>query len=58
MRWGDVPLSAVAAVSWTFIGMAAVAALGPRLLDADSVGSLGPMTAAVVVLTVGGRVPP
>ncbi|MEV1021794.1 streptophobe family protein [Streptomyces sp. NPDC050264] len=55
---GDVLLSAIAAVSWAFIGMAGVAALGLHLLDADSAGSLGPMTAAVVALGVGGRVTP
>ncbi|MER5951048.1 streptophobe family protein [Streptomyces sp. NPDC001904] len=58
VRWGDVLLSAVAAVSWAFIGMAGVAALGLHLLDADTAGSLGPMTAAVVALGVGGRVTP
>ncbi|MFJ8823600.1 streptophobe family protein [Streptomyces sp. NPDC102467] len=55
---GDVLLSAIAAVSWAFIGMAGVAALGLHLLEADSAGSLGPMTAAVVALGVGGRVTP
>jgi hypothetical protein len=55
---GDVLISAVAAVSWAFIGMVGVAALGLHLLDADAAGSLGPMTAAVVALGVGGRVAP
>ncbi|MGY0023008.1 streptophobe family protein [Streptomyces sp. YJ-C3] len=55
---GDVLLSAIAAVSWAFIGMAGVAALGLHLLEADSAGSLGPMTAAVVAIGVGGRVTP
>ncbi|MCF2436763.1 streptophobe family protein [Streptomyces thinghirensis] len=44
MPWGDVLLSAIAAVSWSLIGMAGTAALGLRLLDADAAGSLGPMT--------------
>ncbi|WP_193776184.1 streptophobe family protein, partial [Streptomyces sp. E2N166] len=56
--WGDVLLSAVAAVSWALIGMAGTAALGLRLLDADAAGSLGPMTAAVVALGAGGSVTP
>ncbi|QNS07020.1 streptophobe family protein [Streptomyces xanthii] len=55
---GDVLISAVAAVSWAFIGMVGVAALGLHLLDADAAGSLGPMTAAVVTLGVGGQVAP
>ncbi|MFI7012421.1 streptophobe family protein [Streptomyces sp. NPDC050145] len=55
---GDVLISAVAAVSWAFIGMVGVAALGLHLLDADAAGSLGPMTAAAVTLGVGGRVAP
>ncbi|MBO1335161.1 hypothetical protein J3486_28420 [Streptomyces sp. VRA16 Mangrove soil] len=58
IRWGDVLLSAVAAVSWAFIGMAGVAALGLHLLEADAAGSLGPMTAAVVAIGAGGRVTP
>ena len=58
VRWSDVLLSAVASVSWAFIGMAAVAAAGLHLLGADSAGSLGPMTAAVVALGVGGKVTP
>ncbi|MET9498983.1 streptophobe family protein [Streptomyces sp. NPDC006552] len=62
-RRGDVPvadvlLSAIAAVSWAFVGMAGVAALGLHLLRADSAGSLGPMTAAVVAVGAGGRVTP
>ncbi|MFD8454784.1 streptophobe family protein [Streptomyces coelicoflavus] len=56
--WGDVLLSAIAAVSWALIGMAGTAALGLRLLDADAAGSLGPMTAAVVALGAGGSVSP
>ncbi|MEV3856617.1 streptophobe family protein [Streptomyces sp. NPDC050095] len=55
---GDVLLSAIAAVSWAFIGMAGVAALGLHLLEADSAGALGPMTAATVAIGVGGRVTP
>ncbi|MFE1900355.1 streptophobe family protein [Streptomyces yangpuensis] len=59
IRWGDVFLSAVAAVGWSLIVMAAVAGLGLHLLGADAAGgSLGPMTAAVVVLAVGGTVDP
>ncbi|MEU7580818.1 streptophobe family protein [Streptomyces sp. NPDC041068] len=58
VRWGDVLLSAIAAVSWALIGMAGTAALGLHLLDADAVGSLGPMTAATVALGVGGSVTP
>ncbi|MFB8273814.1 streptophobe family protein [Streptomyces sp. NPDC055955] len=58
VRWSDVLLTAVASVSWAFIGMAAVAAAGLHLLGADSAGSLGPMTAAVVALGVGGKVTP
>ncbi|MFE5029590.1 streptophobe family protein [Streptomyces sp. NPDC056656] len=58
VRWGDVLLSAVASVSWAFIGMAAVAAAGLHLLGADSAGPLGPMTAAVVALGAGGKVTP
>ncbi|GAA3307175.1 hypothetical protein GCM10020295_65370 [Streptomyces cinereospinus] len=49
----DIPLSALAAVSWALIGMTGTAALGLRLLGADSAGSPAPMTAAVVAL--GGR---
>ncbi|MFF7487792.1 streptophobe family protein [Streptomyces luteogriseus] len=56
--WGDVLMSAVAAVSWALIGMAGTAALGLRLLEADSAGSSGPMTAAVVALGAGGSVTP
>ncbi|MFE6522207.1 streptophobe family protein [Streptomyces sp. NPDC057794] len=56
--WGDVLMSAVAAVSWALIGMAGTAALGLRLLEADAAGSLGPMTAAVVALAAGGSVTP
>ncbi|WP_053674422.1 streptophobe family protein, partial [Streptomyces sp. NRRL B-1140] len=56
--WGDVLMSAVAAVSWALIGMAGTAALGLWLLQADTAGSLGPMTAAVVALGAGGSVTP
>ncbi|MFE0134279.1 streptophobe family protein [Streptomyces sp. NPDC059037] len=58
VRWGDVLLSAIAAVSWALIGMAGTAALGLHLLGADAVASLGPMTAAVVALGAGGSVTP
>ncbi|MFC9299329.1 streptophobe family protein [Streptomyces sp. NPDC057011] len=59
IRWGDVILSGVAAVGWSLAVMAGVAALGLHLLGADgSGGSLGAMTAAVVVLAVGGTVTP
>ncbi|MFJ8790824.1 streptophobe family protein, partial [Streptomyces sp. NPDC102462] len=58
LPWGDVLLSAIAAVSWALIGMAGTAALGLHLLRADSAGSLGPMTAAVVALGAGGSLSP
>ncbi|MEV6396320.1 streptophobe family protein [Streptomyces sp. NPDC051907] len=58
MRWGDVLLTSVAAVSWALVGMAGAAALGLHLLGADSAGALGPMTAAVTVLAVNGSVTP
>ncbi|WP_374773350.1 streptophobe family protein [Streptomyces sp. NBC_01310] len=59
IRWGDVLLSAVAAVGWSLIVMAGVAAAGLHLLGADAAGgSLGAMTAALVVLAVGGTVTP
>ncbi|MFQ3562507.1 streptophobe family protein, partial [Streptomyces gramineus] len=58
LPWGDVLLSAIAAVSWALIGMAGTAALGLHLLRADATGSLGPMTAAVVALGAGGSVTP
>ncbi|WP_267883966.1 streptophobe family protein [Streptomyces sp. NRRL F-4474] len=59
IRWGDVLLSAVAAVGWALIAMAGVAGVGLHLLGADAAGgSLGPMTAAVVVLAIGGTVDP
>lgn len=58
LPWGDILLSAIAAVSWALIGMAGVAALGLHLLEADSAASLGPMTAAVVALGAGGSVTP
>ncbi|MEU1631043.1 streptophobe family protein [Streptomyces sp. NPDC020096] len=56
--WGNVLLTAFAAVGWSFSAMAAVAALGLHLLGADAQGSLGPMTAAVVTMAVGGKVSP
>ncbi|MFJ8233863.1 streptophobe family protein [Streptomyces sp. NPDC094448] len=56
--WGDVLLTAVAAVSWAYVAMGAVAALGLHLLEADAHGRLGPLTAAVVLLAVGGTVRP
>ncbi|MGW3957289.1 streptophobe family protein, partial [Streptomyces sp. NPDC004752] len=58
LPWGDVLLSAIAAVSWALIAMAGTAALGLHLLGADSAGSLGPMTAAVVALGAGGSLSP
>ncbi|MGW3291960.1 streptophobe family protein [Streptomyces sp. NPDC001002] len=58
LPWGDVLLSAIAAVSWALIGMAGTAALGLHLLEADSASSLGPMTAAVVALGAGGSITP
>ncbi|MFE9024304.1 streptophobe family protein [Streptomyces sp. NPDC007808] len=58
LPWGDVLLSAIAAVSWALIGMAGTAALGLHLLEADAASSLGPMTAAVVALGAGGSVTP
>ncbi|MBZ4015785.1 hypothetical protein CCS38_08505, partial [Streptomyces purpurogeneiscleroticus] len=51
-------LSAVIAVCCAFLAMTGVAALGLHLLGADAYGSLGPMTAAVMVLAVGGSVTP
>ncbi|MFE9254396.1 streptophobe family protein [Streptomyces sp. NPDC006879] len=53
-----VVVPCVAAVGWALLSMAAVAALGLHLLGADAVGALGPMTAATVVLAVGGSVSP
>ncbi|MGW8784221.1 streptophobe family protein [Streptomyces sp. NPDC055796] len=59
IRWGDVVLSGIAATGWALVTMAVVAALGLRLLGADAAGgSLGAMTAAVVVLAIGGTVTP
>lgn len=58
MRWGDVLLSAIAAVSWALVGMAGTAALGLHLLGADAIAALGPMTAATVALGAGGSVTP
>ncbi|MFD9036243.1 streptophobe family protein [Streptomyces sp. NPDC059567] len=54
----DVILASIAAVSWALVGMAGAAALGLHLLGADAAGGLVPMTAAVVVLGVGGSVTP
>ncbi|MFI8291232.1 streptophobe family protein [Streptomyces sp. NPDC085614] len=54
----DVILTSIAAVGWALVGMAGAAALGLHLLGADAAGGLGPMTAAVVVLAVGGSVTP
>ncbi|MCC2279157.1 streptophobe family protein [Streptomyces sp. ET3-23] len=54
----DLLLTSIAAVSWAFLAMAGIAALGLHLLGADAAGRLGPMTAAVVVLAVGGSVTP
>ncbi|MGW8889936.1 streptophobe family protein [Streptomyces sp. NPDC055749] len=56
--WADVVLASVASVSWALAAMAGAAALGLHLLGAGSVGELGPLTAAVVVLGVGGTVSP
>ncbi|MEJ8644898.1 hypothetical protein WKI68_33880 [Streptomyces sp. MS1.HAVA.3] len=39
IRWGDVLLSAVAAVGWSLIVMAGVAASGLHLLGADAAGA-------------------
>ncbi|NBM20096.1 streptophobe family protein, partial [Streptomyces sp. GC420] len=58
VRWGEVLLASLAAVSWCFLAMAGTAALGLHLLGADAAGSLGSMTAAVVALAVGGSVSP
>ncbi|MFF8815580.1 streptophobe family protein [Streptomyces pactum] len=57
-RTGEVLLSALAAVGWAFLAMVGVGALGLHLMEADRAGSLGPMTAAAVVLAVGGSVEP
>ncbi|MFD6434366.1 streptophobe family protein [Streptomyces venezuelae] len=58
VRWGDVLLSAIAAVSWALVGMAGTAALALHLLGADAVAALGPLTAATVALGAGGSVTP
>ncbi|MEU5611190.1 streptophobe family protein [Streptomyces sparsogenes] len=58
VRPGELLLSTVATVSWAFLAMAGVAALGLHLVGADGAGALGPMTAAAVVLAVGGSVTP
>ncbi|MEU8584561.1 streptophobe family protein [Streptomyces abikoensis] len=57
-RGADLVLTAIAGVSWAFLAMAGVAALGLHLLGADAAGALGPLTAAVVVLAVGGSITP
>ncbi|MFB0631608.1 hypothetical protein [Streptomyces sp. AB3(2024)] len=55
IRWGDVLLSGFAAVGWSTAAMAGVAALGLRLVGAGAAGgSWAAMTAAVVVLAMGG----
>lgn len=54
----ELLLSSIAAVSWAFLAMAGISALGLHLLGADTAGALGPMTAAAVVLAVGGSVTP
>ncbi|MFI5807319.1 streptophobe family protein [Streptomyces sp. NPDC051561] len=58
VRWGDALLASIAAVSWALAGMAGTAALGLHLLGADAAGALPALTAAVVVLAVGGSVTP
>ncbi|MBT2541986.1 hypothetical protein J7E99_15045, partial [Streptomyces sp. ISL-44] len=59
IRWGDVLVSGIATAGWSLVAMALVAALGLHLLGADAAGgSLGAMSAAVVVLAVGGTVTP
>ncbi|MFC0596908.1 streptophobe family protein [Streptomyces palmae] len=55
---GELLLSALATVSWAFLGMVGVAALSLHLMGADEVGALGPMTAAAVAMAVGGTVEP
>lgn len=63
IRWGDVILASIAAVSWALVGMTGVAALGLHLLAADT-GDTADTThwlrgaVAVVVLGVGGSVTP
>ncbi|MFI1795745.1 streptophobe family protein [Streptomyces sp. NPDC020379] len=54
----ELILTSIATVSWAFLAMAGIAALGLHLLGADTAGALGPMTAAAVVLAVGGSVTP
>ncbi|MFE5873220.1 streptophobe family protein [Streptomyces roseifaciens] len=58
VRPAELLLTSIAAVSWAFLAMAGIAALGLHLLGADTAGALGPMTAAVVVLAVGGSLTP
>ncbi|MEU8552051.1 streptophobe family protein [Streptomyces roseoverticillatus] len=58
VRPAELLLTSIAAVSWAFLAMAGIAALGLHLLGADAAGALGPMTAAAVVLAVGGSLMP
>ncbi|MEU8824032.1 streptophobe family protein [Streptomyces sp. NPDC048636] len=58
LPWGHALLTAIAAVSWAFLAMAGIAALGLHLIGADGAGALGPMTAAAMVLALGGTVSP
>ncbi|GGX94224.1 streptophobe family protein [Streptomyces hiroshimensis] len=58
VRPAELLLTSIAAVSWSFLAMAGIAALGLHLLGADTAGALGPMTAAAVVLAVGGSLTP
>ncbi|MEU3756261.1 streptophobe family protein [Streptomyces olivoreticuli] len=58
ISFAELILTSIAAVSWAFLAMAGIAALGLHLLGADTAGALGPMTAAAVVLAVGGSVTP
>ncbi|MGK5547737.1 streptophobe family protein, partial [Streptomyces sp. URMC 127] len=58
VRPAELLLTSIAAVSWSFLAMAGIAALGLHLLGADAAGALGPMTAAAVVLAVGGSLMP
>ncbi|MBL1102561.1 streptophobe family protein [Streptomyces coffeae] len=58
LPWGHATLAAISAVSWAFLAMAGIAALGLHLIGADGAGALGPMTAAAMVLALGGTVAP
>ncbi|MEV4505716.1 streptophobe family protein [Streptomyces klenkii] len=58
VRPAELLLTSIAAVSWAFLAMTGIAALGLHLLGADAAGALGPMTAAAVVLAVGGSLMP